>query len=387
MNDFPAGDEQVLRQVERAIEQGRPVDDPVIRQLAQMRPKADPSFQKGLVQMLLSELAAQTGDHWATNNPRRRNAWGKHRSRTMAAMAALIVVLGALVFGLMTQRPASTGQAAVTPIEPSSPVVLAAQAIPAGTTITGDMLAVVSLSELDRQRLREAAPARDFLSDPQAVIGQTAATAMGWFQPIEPGQLGEPCVANCLDVPAGYSQIGLPLPTDGARGLPIGARVDVVATAEGELRLMASDVQLTDVTPEFVMLAAPEWQIVGLIELATSNASVMLRMHTGPERPPRDETWTEFAFIAPEALPEDYDFDLMVNVPSNRGDILVGLPYALGPVRATTDGDVLRLWFTDLDVVSVVRGTAVTIRLSTSDAANLDALIDQGMELTFIPDV
>ncbi|MFN8379605.1 MAG: SAF domain-containing protein [Anaerolineae bacterium] len=386
MNDYPAGDEKMLRLIERAVEQGQSVDDPLINQLAQMQPKADRSFQRGLEQILMGQLDAQVRVD-RERSRQRRTLWFLRQSRTLLASAAVLVLLGALVFGLMLQRPSSPALAAVTPIEPASPVVVAARNIAAGTTITGDMLAVVTLSELDRQALRQSAPDREFIGDPQAVIGQKAATAMSWFQPIEPGQLGdliEPCQsASCL--PTGLYQIGVPLPADGALGLAPGDRVDVLAFTDDAVRVIASNVFLMELTDDWAMLAAPAWQQGVLMPWSNADHSVALRLHVGPEQPERDATPVEYTFIASEALPEDYRFDLIVSLPVDRGYQLMELPAPIDVVQFTMNGNTLQFWFTDLDVVSIVRGTAVTIRLAKSDAENLDFLIDLGARLTFQP--
>ena len=187
-------------------------------------------------------------------------------------------------------------------------------------------------------------------------------------------------------VPEDYTMIGLPLQPDTLQGLVIGDRIDVLAETDDQLRVITANVLLAEITPEFVMIAAPPWQVTILVWLYRSGESYALRMHTGDVPEAADMTLVDYTFIAPEALPENYVFDLLVNIPAPQGYILTHLPVSIDHVPVTFNGDTLRFWFKEIEVLRITRGTAVTIRLPHGDAANLDYLIDQGMELTFIPD-
>lgn len=94
----------------------------------------------------------------------------------------------------------------------------------------------------------------------------------------------------------------------------------------------------------------------------------------------------EYTFIAPEPLPDGYVFDLVITLPASEGYLLAGLTAPIDHIPFVGPGNALEFWFTDLEVVRIVDGRSVTIRLPQSDAEILAYLIENQAEIGFIPD-
>ncbi len=398
MNTNYDRDDGLLDQIDRALEHGIPAEDTLINRLADTVPKANAAFQQDLEHKLMAQLkspqmrnAKERSKMQLTSTalPRTATAWITSWGVTLTAIALIAAVLFGLNGVWHPSQFASPLEQDDVPVQ----VVIAAQEIPAGTLITAEMIGVVSLSVEDMAKLTDAQPNHNFLADPDAVIGQTAALDIFWFEPIDAGYLGEvidPCDlpdAYCPEVPEGYFTIGLPLEVDTLQGLTIGDRVDVLASIGGELRVVAANVLLADLTPGMVTLAAPSWQHSILIWLYNSGSSYALRLHTGEASAPElDTTPVEYTFTAPEALPDGYVFDLVISLPASEGYLLSGLPASIDHIQFTGPDNRLTFWFTDLELVSVEAGTSVTIRLTQSDADILDYLIENHADVSFIPD-
>jgi len=398
MND----DASRLKQVDRLLEQGHPSDNEIANRLAWTQPMATKAFQQDLEQMLMDQLIAQTANQAKeTSTMTRTSTLRLPRTARAAHFPALTswgVALAAIFLCVLLLLNRSAGWlptgATATQITADAYFVIATQDIPSGTVISAEMIGTVTLTEADMAEIRGTQPDRTFLSDETAIVGQTAAVDIFWLQPIEAELLGEPVdVCNlpnayCPEVPEGYWTIGFPLESDTLQGLQIGDRVDVLAAVDGQLRVMVANVLLADVRDGMVTLAAPSWQHSILIWLYTSGASYALRQYTGDVSAVAtlDAMPTEYTFTAPEPLPDGYVFDLIVELPAARGYLLTGLRASINNIEFTGPDNRLNFWFKNLEVVSIVEGTTVTIRLPAGDAANLDYLINQGAELTFLPD-
>lgn len=190
---------------------------------------------------------------------------------------------------------------------------------------------------------------------------------------------------SVMGTPNGYSVIGLPLKSDTLQGLTTGDRVDVLSYIDEEIRVVASNLLISDIRPDLVMFSAPPWQQSILTWLYQSGESYAVRLYTGETTPPADETPVEFVFTSPEPLPADYTFDLIVNIPAAQGYLLADLPVSIDHIPFTANGETIRFWFKDIEVLSIVRARMVTIQMPAGDAANLDYLIELGLDLSFVP--
>jgi hypothetical protein len=402
MNEDHRHDDDFLAQVDRLLEQGRPHDEGFINTLAHTIPKADHAVQHELEQTLLARLQKQQSAkieeklimHISSmTRPARPVSiapltWAVTLATVAAALMMIILVnLNQGWMPLATQTPAAIAQS-----EQPVSLVIATQDIQAGTVITDAMVGIVTLSQSDLEELGIPQPGQAFLMDAQSVIGQTAAIDIDWFRPIKTDVLGEPfhscdsANAICSELPDDYATIGFPTQADTLQGLEIGDRVDVIAVVDGELQVIAANMLLSAVQDDIVTLASPSWQIGVLMGLSQSGDAYALRLHTGDAPEAADKTPIEYLLTAPEVLPQDYLFDLIVNVPAEQGYLLTGLPASIDHLTFTSNGDTLHFWFKDLKRVSIADGTAVTIRLPRDDAANLDYLLGLDMELTFVPD-
>ncbi|MCU0466367.1 MAG: hypothetical protein MUF38_17585, partial [Anaerolineae bacterium] len=192
--------------------------------------------------------------------------------------------------------------------------------------------------------------------------------------------------SQMVSTPDWYSTIGLPLKLDTLQGLTIGDRVDVLSYVDDEIRVVASNLLISDIQPEVVMFSAPLWQQGILTWLYQSKQSYAIRLYTGTPPALADETPVEFVFTSPEPLPEGYEFDLIVNVPASQSYLLTELPVSIDHIPFTFNGNTLRFWFKDIEVLSIERTRTVTVQMPRGDAANLEHLMGLGMDLSFIPD-
>lgn len=399
MNDDHRHDDDFLAQVDRLLEHGKPHEEPLINTLAHTLPKVDHAIQHELEQTLMARLKNQQPTKLQEKPAMQMSSITRPTSLapltwvvTLATVAAalIMIILVNLNQGWMplaTQTPAAIAQSD----QPVS-LVITTQDIQAGTVISDAMVGIITLSQADLKELGIPQPGQAFLMDAQSVIGQTAAIDIDWFTPINADVLGEPfhscdsANAICSELPDDYITIGFPRQADTLQGLEIGDRVDVIAVVDGEVRVISANVLLTDIKHNIITLASPSWQIGVLMNLSQSGASYALRLHTGSAPQAIGKTPVKYTFTAPEVLPEDYQFDLIVNVPAEKGYLLTNFPASIDHIPFTSNGDTLHFWFKDLELVSVEDGTTVTIRLPGDDAANLDYLLGLGMELTFTPD-
>ncbi|MFN8528402.1 MAG: hypothetical protein U0670_07310 [Anaerolineae bacterium] len=406
----PTHDDVLLDEIDRLLDDGAPSSDAAANVLASTRPKANRGFQQDLEQTLMAALDAQSRTpsppmpymtdkerHTMMSTYPARPILGRSRPlppQSFAWAAALIVLLASVLMLILSRSgtPLTSGTPfAAAQVEPTVQIVIAAQDIPVGAEITEAMISVITLSESDLAKLQTAQPGHTFVSDPAAVVGQTAAFDFFWFQPIELAYLGEPIdicdlpQSYCPEVPEGYYTIGLPMQDDTAQGLAVGDRVDVLTVIDNQVRVLTSDVLVAGFTPGLITLAAPSWQQGILVSFYQTGNSYELRLHTGEPYAEPDMTPVEYTFTAPETLPEDYVFQLIVNFPASQGYLLTDLPASIDHVPYTQSGDDMHFWFKDLEVVSIVDGTTVTIRVPQADAANLDYLIGLHATLTFVP--
>lgn len=387
-------DDRLLEQIDRALDWGLPVENATINRLARSQPQADRTYQQDLEQLVMAQLQDRAASPSHAKESKPMYAIGSQPALRPARSWALSLVALMLISFLLFNRGTSLQLPAMTqPIDPPITLVIAAQAIPAGTIITETMVATITVAPADFAKLQAVQPEHEFPADSSAVIGQTAAVDLNWFEPIDESQLGEPvepcnrAAAHCPNLPEGYFTIGLPMPPDTLQGLRISDRVDVLAALDNQLRVVTADVLLADITPEMVILAAPSWQHSILMWLYHSDASYTLRLHTGEAVSAAvDTTPVEYTFIAPETLPDNYVFDLIVTLPAAQGYLLSDLPAAIDHIEFTGPDNRLTFWFKNLVVLSIVDGTTVTIRLPRTDATILDYLIHQDASLTFIPD-
>lgn len=309
----------------------------------------------------------------------------------MAAAAALLVIV---FVNLNRPAPLFATTPAVIQNAPPVSLVIAVQDIPAGTIITDAMVGIVTLSQADMEKLEAIQPDHTFITDPQEVIGGISAVDIHWFQPFDTALMTSdtvsPCESAsglCVTLPEGYSTIGLPRRVDTVQGLSIGNRVDVLAVVEDQVRMIVANVLLTDISDEWVTFAAPSWQVVTLIPYSNSGTPYALRLHTGATPQPLSSDPIEYVLTSHEPLPENYVFDLIVNVPAAQGYLLTALPTSIDAIPFTSNGDTLHFWFKNIEVVSITNnGRTITMRMPEADAANLDFLIKRNMELTFVPD-
>jgi len=274
---------------------------------------------------------------------------------------------------------------------PMVTIVIATQNIKPGTTITADMVGVINMSIVDYDKLVNDGAHHQFFSDIKQVVGQKNDWPLSWFEPIEPMLIGESVGCNrdalqCVATPKGLYTISLALPIIDldTLGLTAGVRVDVLASENNQLVKVVEDVLLTEVRPDKITFAASSWKLGVLIWLWRSEQGYSLSRYQG-EAATRDETLINYTFTAPEALPDNYKFDLIVGLPDSKGYQLVGAPYALDSIQYTQSEKRMQFWFTKLDVFSITEGTTVVIHLPASNAALLDFLLKKGATLEFVP--
>jgi hypothetical protein len=419
----PQPDNELLKQVDHVLDQATTGDQAVVNHLAHTQPRIDSGFQNTLEERLLAKLKAQHAQpvaaHFHSDTQeepkvmhtvtaayvlphvmlKRQTEARSFSYLTWAAAAVAVILIGGLMFGLSNGgRPpalSGTSSTAVAQTLETVQLVIATQDIIAGTVITDDLVGVVSLSAADMAELRISQPGREFFSDVAQVIGQPAAVDIFWFSPIDSLSLGEPVDlcdlpgAYCPEVPEGYSTIGLPtdagLLADVIQGLKIGDRVDVLAIAGGQIKVIVKNVLLADIQDNMVILAAPTWQHLILIGLYRTGEPYALRLYTGAAAA-ADMTPVEYTFTSPEPLPQDYTFDLIVGLPDSKGYQMVDLPAPFNHIQATAMDTLLQFWFKDIKVMGIENETTVTIQLPKADAENLDYLISIGAKLTFVPD-
>lgn len=401
MNESERDDARLLKQVDDRLERGAPVNNPVIMALAETVPTADDTFRDALEQRLLTHVNAKTGSQQESNM---QLVMSKETHRTpvrsyLTWIAAMLVVtvLGSAVLRFGGWGNSGVPGAALQTTEEAAAqtIVIALADIGPSETITEEMVGTVTLSADDLARLQVDRPNRAFFSSLDDVVGQVTTSAISWFEPIDPvklGQVAEPCVTGegiCVAVPDGLYTIYLPLPMISleTQGIIPGDRVDVLASADNQLRVIAEDVVLTGVEGNRVLLAASSWKQAMLIWLDQSAQPYTLRLTDLSAAPaPRDETRVEYEFTAPEALPEDYTFDLVVEVLVSQSYWLADAPYSLDETQYTQRDVTMNFWYTDLEVVSITDGTNVVISLPRADAENLDFMLQHGADLTFLPD-
>lgn len=408
MSTYSDRDSVLLDQIDRALEHGIPADDALLNDLTKTVPKASIAFQQDLEHKLIAQITSPQSRKSKEKNlmqllmstfvrprlQRHTAAWTMTWVLTLTT-AALIAVILINWKGIWSPAlPAAT----LTQIDTPRQIVIAAQDIPAGTAITADMIGSVTLSAEDLAKLTAARPERAFLPDINMVIGQTAARDIHWFQPIEAGLLGEvDKLCNlpgkvCPEIPQGYAVINLLVEPDTLHGLTLQGlmqpyRVDVLAALEGEVRVVAANVLLVNVESDRVTLAAPYWKHSALVWLYNSEVPYTLRLYTGStEAAEFDSSLVEYTFTAPEVLPDGYTFDLLVTLPASQGYRLSGLPASIDHIQFSGPDSNLTFWFKDLEVVRIVEGTSVTIRLPKMDADNLAYLIENQARLGFVPD-
>lgn len=187
-------------------------------------------------------------------------------------------------------------------------------------------------------------------------------------------------------VPDEYMEVGLALESDTLQGLQVGDRVDVLAIIDGQIRMMVANVWVSEIQSQYVMLASPNWQQGVLSWLTQEKQPYALRLHTGVTPPIGEIQRIDYVFISPESVPENFVFDIVIDVPVQQAYRLNELPSSIDSIPFTFNGNTLRFWFKDIELVSVTHGTAVTIRLPKGDAANLDRLMDWSMNWSMIPD-
>ncbi len=308
-------------------------------------------------------------------------------SYTWALTMLIVVLLVAFNFRqfmLETNSPLASEQ-----VETFHRIVIATQEIAQGTVITDEMIGLITLSDVDMAELRITQPGRELLADTADVLGQTSAVNIYWFQPIEAALLGEPIdpcsQVSCPQVPEGFYTINFSL-NDTAQGLTVGDHVDMLAVVDDELTVIVQNILLTELQSGTATLAAPSWQHSILVWLYRTEQPYAFRLHMGEQVKPEDTTPVEYVFTSPEALPEDYQFDLIVGLPVSEGYLLTDLPASIDAIPYTEDNGSMQFWFKNLEVVTIENNTEVTIRLSNSDAENLDYLINLGASLSFRPD-
>jgi|GEM_PF-4171508 len=401
------GDERLLKQVEDRLERGKQSDDSLLNVLANTIPQADKTFQDDLEARLIAQLQVQlplqpqpqsieikeTEMYVMTSKAPVRNS--SFSFLTWAAAVLLVVVLGGYGLGRyqQSQTEIPTFAAQIPTEQITHTIVIATQNIRPGETITGNMIGVITLSDADLAKLQSSQPQQIFYADPATVVGQVTTTAVFWFEPIEPIALGivPDCSEDgvCPPVPENNSTITLPLPliTLEGQGIVAGDRVDVLAASSGgELTIMVEDVLLRDIQDDRIELAAPSWKFAILALISRTEQAYILRPNHEPALMLANDELVDYTFTSPEPLPDDYRFDLIVRVPETEGYRLVDAPYSLDNIQYSQRDTMMQFWLTDIEMVSIVDETTVTIRLPETFAANLDFLMSQDFGLTFQPD-
>lgn len=393
MNDEQRHNEELLEQVENLLEWGKPSERQTLNILAKTVPKADQAFQDSLKEVLVAKLQSQ---HSTKEKPAMQMAVTKRprstvsfSSLTWAATIAAIVLVSGLMFYL--NNPTSLSVVPLAQSEDTIQIVIATQDIEQGTVITADMIGLVTLSVADMAKLPIVHPGGEYFTDINAVVGQKAAMTIFWFTPIASLMLGEPvnpCEqpgASCPELPEGYYSILFDIEPGSMQGLKTGDRVDVLGIVNGELQVIAENVLLADLQEYRANLASPSWQQSVLIWLWQTGQRLVLRLYTG-EVPALDTTLVDYTFTAPEEIPDNYKFDLIVELNVDKGYLLTGLPAVIDGIPYTQRDTIMNFWFKNIVLVSIENGTTVTIRLPQSDADNLDYLLNLPTNLVFVPD-
>lgn len=395
MSQIDRQGDEYLDQLDRLLYDGRLHGDPFINSLANTIPQADRVFRQELEHRLLAHLQPQRiiKEEYSLMTTARRIhpvinpplTWAI--TLTVAALAVAGIILINLNRGRTSLAPQTPAAAAQTD-QPVS-VVIATQDIQAGTVITDAMVGMISISQADANKLSLIRPIHEFMSDVHSVVGQTASVTIHWFQPFETILLGEPvssCEIPCQDVPAHYMTIGFPVQEATLQGLKIGDRADVLAVVDGEIRVIAANVFMTNIEQGIVSFTVPEWKLGVLLWLYHNGEPYTLRLHTGNPPEVVDNSPAEVVIATSDTQSLDFVFDLIVNVPASKGYLLTDLPAEIEATPFTTDGDTLYFRFKNLEVVSMTDNIAVTLRLPGRDAANLDYLTGlQDVTLSFVP--
>jgi pilus assembly protein CpaB len=161
-------------------------------------------------------------------------------------------VAAVLVFIAVASSGDDDGETTSAPSADTVPVVVAAQGIGAGTTITAEMLKVVNVPA--------DVAVRGALSDTTLLVGQTTAVALAEGEAVLTSKVGSPIEGEGLGyvVPAGKRAVGISIDEQTAAGghlLP-GDHVDVVATSEDPLsggttvRIVLQDIEVLAVSGE-----------------------------------------------------------------------------------------------------------------------------------------
>ncbi|MEZ4672399.1 MAG: SAF domain-containing protein [Anaerolineae bacterium] len=395
MNQNDHQDDFYIEQLDRLLEKGHPHSDPLVNTLAHILPQADQAFQQELEVALMAHLQPQPIVNWERQMPKVNQsiyrALRPPLTWTVTLAVVALAVAGIMLANLNRAWLPLTAQTPPTATQIDQPVtvVVATQAIPAGTVITEAMVSVISIPQPDGEKLGLMQSGHNVFSNVESVIGQRASVAIRWFQPLETNLIFDPlsdCTAPCVDVPQDYQSVGFPLQTDTLQGLTIGDRVDVLAVIDGEIREIVANVVLTKAESGIVTFAAPAWQASVLAWLYRSGAPYALRLHTGPAPAPLDNAPADVVIVISDAELLDFLFDVIVNVPADKGFMLIHLPGAIDDVPFSSNGDTLYFRFKRPELVNVTDGSTVTLRLPGADAANLDYLLRlRGATASFVP--
>lgn len=407
MNNHNWDDDSLHKQIEARLENGKPAANPLINALADSGAEADPGFQSALQERLIAHLLEHATPYEEpmylyTHSPT-PYAPSERESlsslTTFAAAAFAVMLLGGLILTLAqssnltpAQNPAAVAEATE---EPHHQVVIATRNIAPETEITDEMIGVIDLSAADFAELQASYPERQLITDPQELIGQTTTRAIFWFEPFRPetiGQFRTNCFSDptCIPLPEDYYTITLPFPMISSmqgQWIVRGDHVDVLAAADGQMRVIVEDVLVTDFTETQLTLAAPSWKQAVLIWLYQEEQPYTVRLYTEGNPIPSTSAaeLVEYTFTAPEVLPEDYQFDLIIGLSVSEGYKLVDLPYSIEETQYTQSGDSMQFWFKNIEQIGV-DGLEVTVRIPEADAANLAALFEIGATMNFNPD-
>ena len=88
-----------------------------------------------------------------------------------------------------------------------------------------------------------------------------------------------------------------------------------------------------------------------------------LRLYTGAAVTAPDRAPVEYVFTAPSAIPDDYDFEMIVLVTVSIDHQLTGLSSSIDALDYTQNGDTTNFWFKDFELVRGEDGTIVAICL------------------------
>lgn len=186
-------------------------------------------------------------------------------------------------------------------------------------------------------------------------------------------------------LPEGYSEIILPMPQGIVQDLKPGDRVDVLTVEGTNDTPLVRNVLLVNQQNDQITVAAPSWKHTLLVwSLGQNKAYTLQRSESISDE--WDATLVEYTLEAPEPLPDDYQFDLVVRVPYSQGPQLADMPDSLDQIKFTANGNTMSFWFTKLRMLSITNGTTVIVEMPMSEAESLDALIEAGAALGFQPD-